>query len=263
MNVQHSTGTPVRCTMSAIGRMSATSVRAAQFARIASRSSPIVRASRSASAATRRPGARQTDVRRVDAEPVHPRRMSIFSSIDGMRTDGDCSPSLSVSSSSITGGRTVPCSLFQSWMRGWRTEEDTGKVTTERRSSRRRASGTATRATDRARRRPRATRGGDRRVVAARIQSCIRRYGPPPSAATVAACTYRRPASTSTRSKTTFQTRNASTHQSATAEAGPRRWRVRDAPDSARLSFVLSCLRGSSSSCSSCLRVFVRFFVVS
>ncbi len=121
MNVQHSTGTPVRWTMSAIGRMSATRVRAAQFARIVSRSSPIVRASRSASAATPGPAPGKPMSAVSMPSPSILRRMSIFSSIEGIRTDGDCRPSLSVSSSSITGRRTVPCSLFQSWMRGWRT----------------------------------------------------------------------------------------------------------------------------------------------
>ena len=55
MNAPHSIGTPVRCWISAIGRMSATIVRAAQLARIFSRPSPIARASRSTSRATLAP----------------------------------------------------------------------------------------------------------------------------------------------------------------------------------------------------------------
>ena len=52
MNAQHSIAIPVRWEISAIGLMSAVTVRAAQFGRIFRRSSPIARARRSTSAAT-------------------------------------------------------------------------------------------------------------------------------------------------------------------------------------------------------------------
>ena len=63
----------------------------------------ISRASRSTSRTTCGTGAGQADVRRVDAERSIRCRISIFCSIVGQRTDGDCRPSRSVSSSSITG----------------------------------------------------------------------------------------------------------------------------------------------------------------
>ena len=49
-----------------------------------------------------RTGAGQADVGGVDAEPAIRCRISIFCAIVGVRTDGDCSPSRSVSSSSMT-----------------------------------------------------------------------------------------------------------------------------------------------------------------
>jgi hypothetical protein len=52
MKQQHSIGTPVRCTISAIGCTSAIMVRAAQFARIRSFAVPISRARRSTSLTT-------------------------------------------------------------------------------------------------------------------------------------------------------------------------------------------------------------------
>src|SRR5216684_1766686 len=60
------------------------------------------------------------------------------------------------------------------------------------------------------------------RVIAGRIQSLTRRYGPDPLAATVAAWTYRRPARTRTRSKTTFQTTIANAIQSQRATRAAR-----------------------------------------
>ncbi len=114
MKAQHSIGTPVRCWMSAIGLMSATIVRAAQLARIFSRRSPMARASRSTSRATRgpAPGRPMSAVSMPSASMCC--RMSIFSSIVGVRTDGDCRPSRSVSSSSIATGRGPATSWFQS-----------------------------------------------------------------------------------------------------------------------------------------------------
>ena len=49
-----------------------------------------------------RAGAGQADVGGIDAEPSIRCRISIFCAIVGVRTDGDCSPSRSVSSSSMT-----------------------------------------------------------------------------------------------------------------------------------------------------------------
>ena len=83
MNAQHSIGTPVRCWISAIGLMSATTVRAAQLARIRSRPSPIARASRSTSLATcgPAPGRPMSAVSMPSASMC--RRMSIFWSMVG------------------------------------------------------------------------------------------------------------------------------------------------------------------------------------
>ena len=70
MNVQHSIGTPVRCEISTTGLMSAMTVRAAQLALTRE---PLRRnlARQPFDVADHvRPGARQAEVRRVDAEPI-------------------------------------------------------------------------------------------------------------------------------------------------------------------------------------------------
>ncbi len=119
MKAQHSIGTPVRWTASAIGRMSEMRVRAAQFAVIFSRRSAIDRARRSTSAATCAPApGRPMSAVSIPRTSIRSSRSS-FSSIAGVRTDGDCKPSRSVSSSSITAGPRVASSVFQSWMSGW------------------------------------------------------------------------------------------------------------------------------------------------
>ena len=95
-------------------------VRAAQLAVIFSRRSPIDRARRSTSAATwgPAPGSPMFAVS-IPRTSIRSSRSS-FSSIAGVRTDGDCNPSRSVSSSSITAGPAGGASAFQSWIRGWR-----------------------------------------------------------------------------------------------------------------------------------------------
>ena len=70
MNVQHSIGTPVRCTTSTIGAMSLTWVRAAQLARTRRPAPAISRASRFDVAHDMRTRAGQPDVGGVDAQRV-------------------------------------------------------------------------------------------------------------------------------------------------------------------------------------------------
>ena len=97
----HSIDRPVRCWISATGRMSASSVRAAQFGSIFMPERTIS----SASAVTSRtawapaPGRpRFTESRPRSAMWC---RISIFCSTLGEWTDGDCRPSRSVSSSKV------------------------------------------------------------------------------------------------------------------------------------------------------------------
>ncbi len=108
MNAPHSIGTPVRCWISAIGLMSDTSVRAAQLARIRRRPSAIARARRSTSLATFGPAPGSPMSAVSIPSPSMRWRMSIFWSIVGDRTEGDCRPSRSVSSSSIAIGLPGP-----------------------------------------------------------------------------------------------------------------------------------------------------------
>ena len=119
MNAQHSMATPVLCWISAIGLMSPIIVRAAQFAEIFRRASPIARASRSTSLATfgPAPGSPMSAVSMPSAAMWC--RIPIFSSMLGWRTDGDCSPSRSVSSSSIATRFAPAASSFQSKISGW------------------------------------------------------------------------------------------------------------------------------------------------
>ena len=71
MNAQHSIGMPTRCEISAIGLMSAITVRAAQFGLDAAAALIDNLARQPFDVADDvRPGAGQADVRRVDAEPV-------------------------------------------------------------------------------------------------------------------------------------------------------------------------------------------------
>jgi hypothetical protein len=115
MKQQHSIGTPVRCWISAIGCTSATTVRAAQFALMRSLAVPISRARRSTSRTTCGPAPGRPMSAVSTPMPLRRWRISSFCSIEGARTDGDCSPSRSVSSSSITsGGFGAGASRFQS-----------------------------------------------------------------------------------------------------------------------------------------------------
>ena len=72
MNVQHSIGTPVRWAISAIGLMSATTVRAAQLALDVQRGRRDLARQPLDVGDDVRAGARQADVGRVDPERVHP-----------------------------------------------------------------------------------------------------------------------------------------------------------------------------------------------
>ena len=111
MNVQHSIARPARCEISTIGLMSAITVRAAQLAWTCSRWSAISRASRSTSRTTCGPApGRPMSAVSMPSRSIRCRIRS-FSSIVGHRTDGDCSPSRSVSSSSITGAGADGVSL--------------------------------------------------------------------------------------------------------------------------------------------------------
>jgi hypothetical protein len=119
MKVQTSIGTPVCWEISMIGVMSAASVRAAQFARIFSRELAISWANRVTSLTTWGPAPGNP----MSAVSIRNRsmrwRMRIFSSIEGLRTEGDWSPSRKVSSSNWMGQAGLcqrsPLS-FQSWI---------------------------------------------------------------------------------------------------------------------------------------------------
>jgi hypothetical protein len=116
MKVPTSIARPVRCAISTIGTISARTVRAAQLARTASFAFTISRAIRSTSRTTcgPAPGRPMSAV----SMPSESMRCKIcnFCSIVGVRTDGDCSPSRSVSSSSMTGtlGAGGASTAFQS-----------------------------------------------------------------------------------------------------------------------------------------------------
>ncbi len=102
MNVQHSIGIPARCETSAIGLISAITVRAAQFACTLNRPFAISRASRSTSRTTWAPApGKPISAVSIPSRSIRCRIFS-FSSIDGHRTEGDCSPSRRVSSSRRT-----------------------------------------------------------------------------------------------------------------------------------------------------------------
>ena len=114
MKAQHSIGMPTRCEISTIGLMSASSVRAAQLGVIRRRWSTISRASRSTSATTcgPAPGSPMSAVS-IPSSSIRCRSRS-FCSMTGLRTDGDCSPSRSVSSSSMTDRAVASLVRFQS-----------------------------------------------------------------------------------------------------------------------------------------------------
>jgi hypothetical protein len=105
MNRHVSIGMPVAPLMRAIGSMSLTAVRAAQFGRIRSRSPAMARHSASTSSAARGPApGRPTSAVSIPRASMA-RRMRTLVSIGGSVTLGPCSPSRSVSSSSMTGPR--------------------------------------------------------------------------------------------------------------------------------------------------------------
>ena len=117
MKVHASIGTPVRCTISAIGAMSATSVRDGAVGgdlQLRGRRSRAPAARRRGPRAAPAPGSPMSAVSMPSASMRC--RISSFCSIVGVRTDGDCSPSRSVSSSSITGaaGAAGASTVFQS-----------------------------------------------------------------------------------------------------------------------------------------------------
>ncbi len=115
MNVQHSIWIPVRCEISMIGVMSPSVVRAAQFGRMRSFALTISRASRSTSLTTCGPAPGSPMSADSMSSASIRCRIRIFCSIVGARTLGDCSPSRSVSSSSITGrGSGGASNVFQS-----------------------------------------------------------------------------------------------------------------------------------------------------
>ena len=118
MKQEASMAMPVRCEISTIGWMSAITVRAAQLGAIFSFCSTISRASRSTSRTTCGPApGRPMSADSMPSSAIMCRILS-FSSIDGLRTDGDCRPSRSVSSSSSTrpraGRSSEPPARFQS-----------------------------------------------------------------------------------------------------------------------------------------------------
>ena len=119
MNAPHSIGMPTRCEISTIGLMSATSVRAAQLAahlQLLIDDLPRQPLDVARRREDRRPEGRcrpcRCRARRSGGESCS------FSSMVGQRTDGDCSPSRNVSSSSRTTGGFVAAVAFQSWIRG-------------------------------------------------------------------------------------------------------------------------------------------------
>jgi hypothetical protein len=95
--------------------MSPITVRAAAFGRSFIRQSTISRVMRSTSAATAAPAAGRP-MSAVSMPSASIRwRISSLRSMLGVSTDGHCKPSRSVSSSSITAGRTTaPPTAFQS-----------------------------------------------------------------------------------------------------------------------------------------------------
>ena len=115
MNVHTSIGRPVLCETSTTGSMSRSMVRAAQFAAMDSFAETISCASRVTSRTTCGP-APGSPMSAVSMPNWSIRwRIRIFWSMSGVRTEGDCSPSRSVSSSSSTGvAAGVSSIVFQS-----------------------------------------------------------------------------------------------------------------------------------------------------
>ena len=112
-----SIGMPTRCEISTMGRMSETTVRAAQPGRSAILQSTISRTMRSTSRATFCPAPGSPTSAMWMPRSSIKWRISSFWSIVGWVTEGDCSPSRSVSSSSSTSAFIV-CgdAWFQSWI---------------------------------------------------------------------------------------------------------------------------------------------------
>jgi hypothetical protein len=107
MNTHASIGTPVRCTASAIGWMSTTIVRAAQFAPIRSPLSAISRHRVSTACRCRGPEPGSPTLAVSIPSPSIRWSSRTLTSSGGSITDGLCRPSRSVSSSSIAArGRT-------------------------------------------------------------------------------------------------------------------------------------------------------------
>ena len=117
MKQETSIGIPTFCEISMIGRMSASTVRAAQLGRSFIPVSTISRARRVTVATTCGPApGSPMSAESIESDSMRWRSRS-FWSIGGLLTDGDCSPSRSVSSSSSTlprAGKTAPPALFQS-----------------------------------------------------------------------------------------------------------------------------------------------------
>ncbi len=103
INVAASIGSPVFCTISATGRISFSCVRAAQLARIFILCATISRASAVTASTARGPAPGSPRSSESIPNASIKCRISIFSAIDGSRTDGDCSPSRNVSSLISTG----------------------------------------------------------------------------------------------------------------------------------------------------------------
>ena len=103
IKVAASMGSPVVCTISAIGRMSFSWVRAAQLARIFIFCATISRASAVTASTARAPAPGSPRSRESIPSASMRWRISIFSGIDGSRTEGDCNPSRRLSSLSSTG----------------------------------------------------------------------------------------------------------------------------------------------------------------
>jgi len=103
MNVAASIGNPIFCTISAMGRMSFSCVRAAQLARIFILHARISRASAVTASTARAPAPGRPRSSESMPRASIKCRISHFSATEGSRTDGDCRPSRRLSSFNRTG----------------------------------------------------------------------------------------------------------------------------------------------------------------